>query len=190
MKKPSKIQLATAKKTWWVPASFLYVMLFGTAWCAEQKTADKFNATEDNEDRVHETIHIRQAVSKSDSWLLYYLEYCWEWICNIPLIFVKWYAAYKFMPMEIEAYGRQDEPNYIWSSSSSNPVNDNCYGREDNPNYIDFNECTGWRTIKKDYPLSKRKELAKEWYNGIDEETGYPWRYGSFNKFIRKYFDF
>ena len=72
--KPSKIDLAIAKETDWVSSSF-YMMLFGTVYAFDKNLVKKFNATEDNDDRIHETIHIRQAEGLKDSWFMFYLNY-------------------------------------------------------------------------------------------------------------------
>jgi hypothetical protein len=163
--RPSKINLATAKKTWWVPSSFLYVMFKGTAWSGNEKAIEKFNDTEDNDDRIHETIHVRQAEGMHDSWIRFYWKYIWQWVGNLPLITVKWHAAYKFMPIELEAY------KY-----------------ENNPGYIKKGGVYGWGIIKKKYPLKERKKLAEKWYHGYDEETHCPYRYEmTFNQFLNTF---
>ena len=159
--RPSKIKLATAVDTWWVPSSFVYVMLKGKAYTNNPKTVEKFNATEDNEDHVHETIHVRQAVSMKDSWLRFYLEYLWEWLHNLPLITVKWHAAYKFMPMELEAYCFQNQPEYI-----------------------DREMCDAWKDFKE-IQVKTLKQYAKLWYKGDGDG---PYRYKmTFSEFIKKY---
>ena len=155
--KPSKIYLATAVDTWWVPSSFKYVMLKGKAYANEGSVVYRFNADETNPDRVHETIHIRQAVSAKDSWLRFYIEYLYEWLRNMPLIFVKWHAAYKFMPMELEAYCCQNSPDYI--------------NRE---------MCDEWRDFKK-IPVKTLKKYAKMWY-----KEGYRYKM-TFDEFIKQY---
>ena len=43
---------------------------------------------------------------------MFYTKYVWEYICNLPLIFINIYAPYNFMPIEIEAYLNQDEWDY------------------------------------------------------------------------------
>lgn len=166
MKRPSNITLSTAKKAWWVLPSFKYLMLCGTAYAHSQSTVDRFNKNSTNNDRVHETIHVRQAQSTSDSWILFYIQYIWNWIKGLPLVFVNIKAPYKFHPMEVEAYGRQDSPSYI-----------------------DHGACTAWRAVR-DLPMSTKRSLAKEYYNGICEENGKRWTDLPFSDFINSHFSF
>lgn len=141
--KPSKIKTVKAKKAWLLPPNFKAITLKGVVYCQKQKEVDEINATDeiDGKFKCHETIHVRQAESTHNSWLLYYMKYIWEWILNIPLIFVNVYAPYKFMPMEIEAYLNQDNWDY--------PNNGATYQ---------------WKKFEK-LTLRKKREMAKEYYS-------------------------
>ena len=158
MKKPSNICLAIAKEADWVSSSF-YMMICGIVYAFDPKLVKRFNETVDNEARVHETIHVRQAQGIHNSWFLFYLRYFWEWLCNISLITVNSKAPYMFMPMEIEAYGNEDIPDYIQHGA-----------------------CEAWRSIE-DVPKKELKKLAKQWYDKDNNKM-------TFNKFLKKYFDF
>jgi hypothetical protein len=142
MKKPSKIKCVSAKKAWLLFSGFVAITLFGVVYCKSQSRVDEINKSEniDSQLESHETIHVRQAESTKDSWLLYYLKYIWQWIINFPLIFVNTYAPYKFMPFELEAYANQDDWNY-------------CLGK-----------CENWKVYKK-LTLKQKRQFAKDYYN-------------------------
>lgn len=141
MKRPSKIKVVTAKKAWLLFSGFAAITLFGVVYCKSQSRVDEINKTEniDSQLESHETIHVRQAESTHDSWLLYYLKYIWQWIINFPLIFVNTYAPYKFMPFELEAYANQDDWDY-------------CLGK-----------CENWKVYKK-LTLKQKRQFAKDYY--------------------------
>ena len=164
--RPSKIDLVNAKETDWVNSSF-YMMIFGTVYAFDPNLVKKFNATEDNDDRIHETIHVRQAEGLKDSWIRFYLHYFWQWLCNISLITVNIRAPYMFMPTEIEAYGKQDNPDYIWAYDSDGRVH---------------SVCDNWRKLKQ-VPKKHLKDLAKQWYGGDKNKM-------TFTQFIKKHFSF
>ena len=140
--KPSKIKTLKAKKAWFLPSHFQSITWKGIAYCQKQNEVNLINATDEIDSKLksHETIHIRQAQSTKNSWFLFYIRYAWEWICNFPLIFINIYAPYKFMPIEIEAYLKQDNWDYCTT----------------NPTYQ-------WKEFEK-LTLKKKRELAKEYY--------------------------
>ena len=140
--KPSKIQSIKAKISWLLPSKINALTWKGIAYCTDEKNVKLINKTDKIDSRLksHETIHLRQAQSTKDSWFLFYVRYIWEWICNLPLIFVDVCAPYAFMPMEIEAYLNQDNWDYCTT----------------NPTYQ-------WKEFEK-LTLKKKRELAKEYY--------------------------
>ena len=142
MKRPSKIKIVSAKKAWLMLPNFSAITLFGIVYCKTKKMADEINKTDKIDSRLesHETIHVRQAESTKDSWIVYYLKYIWQWILNFPLIFVNLYAPYKFMPFELEAYANQDNWDY-------------CLGK-----------CEYWKKYNT-LTLKQKKQFAKEYYS-------------------------
>lgn len=141
MKKPSKIKAIKAKKAWFLPSGFVAMTLFGVAYCSSRKKADEINKTDgiDNQLESHETIHVRQAESTSNSWFIFYLKYLFQWLHNLPLIFINIHAPYKFMPFELEAYANQDNWGY-------------CLGK-----------CEAWKAYKK-LTMKERKKFAMEYF--------------------------
>ena len=142
MKKPSKIKSVSAKKAWLIPPNIAAITLFGVVYCASKSRADKINESDkvDSQLESHETIHVRQAESTKNSWFIYYFKYFWQWICNIPIIFVNFRAAYKFIAFELEAYRYQDDWDY-------------CLGK-----------CEKWKDYNK-LTIKQKRELAKEYYS-------------------------
>ena len=140
--KPSKFITVRGKKAWFLPSNIQALTWKGIAYCQTQSDADKINTTDkiDNQLESHETIHIRQAESTHDSWFRFYVRYVWDWIKNLPLIFINMNAPYKFEPIELEAYLHQDEWDYCTA----------------NPTYQ-------WKEFEK-LTLKKKRELAKEYY--------------------------
>ena len=140
--KPSKFVTVKGRKAWFLLPGFSCLTWKGYAYCKSQKEVDKINETDkiDSRTESHETIHIRQAESTKDSWFRFYTRYVWEWIKNLPLIFVNLYAPYKFMPMEMEAYLNQDNWDYCMNGAVYQ-----------------------WKDFEG-IPLKTRREWAKEYY--------------------------
>ena len=150
MKKPSNTKSITAKKTWWMKIlPFQAMTVCGTIYVGTDSALKQINATEgiDSPLENHEMVHVRQAWSTKNCWLLFYLTYMCEWLYNLPLLFIDVYAPYKFMPMELEAYRHQYEKDYNVDEMT-----------------------TGWKkytTLK----MSTRRSLAKEWYGGESKKS-------------------
>ena len=141
MKKPSNIKYITAKITRLLFGSFQAITLFGVVYCKSKEKANKINELDGINSQLesHEGIHVRQAESTHNSWFLFYLKYIWQWICNLPLIFINSYAPYKFIAFELEAYRYQDYWDY-------------CLG-----------ECVKWKEYNQ-LTLKQKRELAKKYY--------------------------
>ena len=114
MKKPSKIEVVTAKKAFLLPSAFRAITLFGVVYCQKESDIKLINQTDEIDSilKSHETIHVRQAESKRNSWLLFYLAYIWQWICNLPIIFTGFYMPYKFIEFELEAFSNEADYSY------------------------------------------------------------------------------
>ena len=141
--KPSKITTVKAKKAWYLPPKIRALTWMGIVYCKYREDADSINRTSkiDSVLKSHETIHVRQAESMHNSWLLFYARYIWEWVVNIPLLTINGWAAYKFMPIEMEAYNH--ERDYEYANNG---------------------EVTEWKKLEK-LTLKEKRELAKEYYN-------------------------
>lgn len=61
----------------------------------------------------HEMIHLRQAQSLHDSWLLFYLRYAWYSMRALPQCRKLRHAAYLLNPFELEAYLHERDLHYL-----------------------------------------------------------------------------
>lgn len=141
--KPNEFKTVKGKKAWFILPNFRCFVWKGYAYCKSRKDADNLNKSDeiDSQLKSHETIHIRQAESTKNSWFRFYVRYLWDWIKNLPLIFVNFNAPYKFIPMELEAYLHQDEWNYCTNGAVYE-----------------------WKEFEK-ISLKEKRKLAKEYYN-------------------------
>lgn len=140
--KPSKLTKVVGKKAKFLLPRFSAITWKGCVYCKRQEDADEINKTPEIDSQLesHETIHIRQAESAHDSWFRFYVRYVWDWIKNLPLIFVNLYAPYKFEAMELEAYLHQDEWDYCTHGAVSE-----------------------WKEFEK-IPMKEKRAWAKEYY--------------------------
>ena len=143
--RPSKFSTVKAKKAWFLPSGFSALTWKGCVYCRSQKAADMINATDNIGSQLesHETIHVRQAETMNNSWFNFYAKYIWEWIKNLPLVFIDSKAPYKFMPIEMEAYLNQDDWEYCMHGLVYR-----------------------WKEFEK-LKLKDRKKLAKEYYGSV-----------------------
>ena len=144
--KPSKITAIKAKKNKFLcPIGFTAITLFGTIFTRSESLANNINRTAkiDSILKSHEFIHIKQAENTHDSWILYYIIYIWQWLKNLPLIFIDLKAPYRFIAMELEAYLNQDNLTYATESEGG---------------------CSMWRKLDE-LTLKKKWNLAKEFKN-------------------------
>ena len=150
--KPSDINIPKAKKTWLLLPNFKAITWMGTIYCKRKNDVDAINMTDDIDSsfKSHETIHIRQAYAMKDSWFRFYVNYIFNWIKNLPLIFVNLYAPYKLIPTEIEAYLHEDSWNY---ARKNEPVYD-------------------WKKFQK-LTLKEKKEIAKLYYKTYNGKKGF-----------------
>lgn len=148
--KPAEVNkvIAKASALMAILYGFKYLMWKGYALCDGAVVNEFNNGNLLSHERIHETIHARQALSLSFSkWMPYYKEYIKEWFQNLSLITINTYAPYKFTPMELEAYGKQYDENYIYTENKfPKPAN-------------------LWKEIKNQINKDERKRLAKLWYS-------------------------
>ena len=145
MKKPSKITSITAKINKFIcPVGYKAITMCGTIYVRNTRALEEINKTLgiDSITENHETIHVKQAVSTRNSWLLFYLTYLWQWIVNLPLLFINSKAPYRFISFELEAYANEDDFTYQDKIK---------------------NGAVGWKDFNK-LSLSEKKDLAKQYY--------------------------
>ena len=163
MTKPSKVKHITAKYAWWLPKAFAAMTVCGIVYTSSKKAAEEMNKTGgiDNFTEAHEMIHVKQAVSTSDSWLCFYFRYLCQYIHNLPLLFVNKYAPYKFLAFELEAYAHGHDIEYA--------------KRE---------KCEEWKEYRK-IKLKDLRLCAKEWYG---DKQKYQYNFGYFVRtYVRQF---
>lgn len=141
--KPNQIKTLRAKKTWFLLPSFKGMMWKGIVYCRKREYIDEINKSEeiDSNFKSHEMIHVRQAQSMKNSWFRFYCNYVWNYIKNLPLIFVNRMAPYMLIPTEIEAYVNASNLKYVKENETA----------------------TQWQTYAK-LTLKEKRTIAKEFF--------------------------
>lgn len=115
MKKPKNTTKIIAKiNKFLCPSGFSAITLFGVIYVRSEASLAKINKTDGIDSLLenHEMIHVKQAISTHNSWFLFYLLYIWQWLMNLPMIFINLYAPYKFIAFELEAYANEANVGY------------------------------------------------------------------------------
>lgn len=115
MKRPKNTTKIIAKiNKFLCPSGFSAITLFGVIYVRSEASLEKINKTDGIDSLLenHEMIHVKQAVSTHNSWFLFYLLYIWQWLMNLPMIFIDLHAPYKFIPFELEAYANEANVGY------------------------------------------------------------------------------
>ena len=115
MKKPKNTTKIIAKiNKFLCPSGFSAITLFGIIYVRTEAYLEKINKTDGIDSLLenHEMIHVKQAVSTHNSWFLFYLLYIWQWLMNLPMIFIDLHAPYKFIAFELEAYANEANIGY------------------------------------------------------------------------------
>lgn len=111
--RPSSVGDMQAKVSrFWCRKGFTGITIFGHVFTRTQEDADRFNSTFDAL-KNHEMIHVRQAQSTHDSWLLFYVQYLWCSLMCIGYVRRMKGAMYYLNPFEMEAYRRMWEKDYL-----------------------------------------------------------------------------
>ena len=150
--KPSKIDVVKAKKACLLFSNFKAITWLGTVYCKRDSDVEEINKkdTIDSSFKSHETIHVRQAYAMKNSWFIFYLNYIFNWIKNLPLLFINIHAPYKLIPTEIEAYLYQDDWKY---AAKNEPVYE-------------------WKRFQK-LKLSEKREIANLYYKVHKKDKTY-----------------
>ena len=112
-RRPSKLSdMPAVRNTFWLRKGYAALTFFGTIITATDEETEHMNAG-DNAMKRHEMIHLRQAQSTGDSWLLFYVRYLWYYLRALPLNRRARHAAYRLNPFEIEAYAHMYDAGYL-----------------------------------------------------------------------------
>jgi len=113
MPRPSGIDdMKASVSRFWCRKGFTAATVFGRIYTRTQEAADHLN---DRFDALknHEMIHLRQAQSTHDSWLLFYVRYFWYSLRAITYVRRMRNAMYYLNPFEMEAYRHMYEKDYL-----------------------------------------------------------------------------
>ena len=113
VRRPSRIAVMdVVTDAFWLRRGYQALTFFGTVVTATDSDA-RLMRQGDNSLTRHEMIHLRQAQSTHDSWLLFYLLYVWYYLRALPQNRRLRNAAYLINPFELEAYCHMDDPTYV-----------------------------------------------------------------------------
>ena len=111
--RPSRLtDMKAVRDGFWLRPGYEALTFFGFIVTHSQRDADQLNQHYD-EVKNHEMIHLRQAQSCHDSWLLFYLLYIWYWLRGLPFNRRYKNAAYRLNPFEMEAYQHMHDLHYL-----------------------------------------------------------------------------
>lgn len=113
VRRPSRIaDMPVACDGFWLRKGYRALTFFGTIVAASAGDVAAMSCVGSNMKR-HEMIHLRQAQSTGDSWLLFYLHYGWYYLLALPQNRYMKNAAYLLNPFELEAYENEHDPFYL-----------------------------------------------------------------------------
>ncbi|MBE6248604.1 MAG: hypothetical protein E7106_05035 [Prevotella sp.] len=96
----------------WIRKGYDGLTFFGTIITHSEKDAEVFNQRF-GPLKNHEMIHLYQARSTHNSWLLFYLRYGWYWLCASRYRKRLKNAGYRLNPFEMEAYAHMNDLHYL-----------------------------------------------------------------------------
>ena len=112
-RRPSRVgRMKAVKEGFWLGRNYAAAMFFGRILTHTQEEADRINADGGGSLERHETIHLLQARSTCDSWVVYYLLYIWYYLRALPQNRYMRNAAYLLNPFEMEAYEHMYDDSY------------------------------------------------------------------------------
>lgn len=111
-RRPSRItDMPTLRNNFWMRGAYAGLTFFGNIIASNDEGVKAFDR-KGSHMKNHEMIHLRQAQSTHDSWLLFYLLYGWYYLRALPLNRKMKNAAYWLNPFEMEAYAHEHDMNY------------------------------------------------------------------------------
>lgn len=136
-RRPSRIDsMPVMVSKFWMPRNYAGMTFFGTILTGSKHHVKAFEQ-KGHTMRNHEMIHLRQAQSTHNSWLLFYLLYGWYSLLALPQNRKMKNAAYWLNPFEMEAYRHESDLHYL-----------------------EHNEATEWRKYARMSPEERRKKFA------------------------------
>lgn len=112
-RRPSLIKnMPVIRNSFWLRKGYAALTFFGTVIASTKEDAEEFK-NQKSTLRNHEMIHLRQAQSTHDSWLMFYLLYSWYSLKLLPQSRKMKNALYWLNPFEMEAYQHEDDLHYL-----------------------------------------------------------------------------
>jgi len=99
------------RNTFWLRKGYAALTFFGTVITGSDEDTALYQRR-DSVMRNHEKIHLLQARSTHNSWLLFYLLYGWHYVRALPQNRRMKNAAYLLNPFELEAYRHERDLDY------------------------------------------------------------------------------
>ena len=113
VRRPSRIgTMSVVTDGFWLRRGYQAMTFFGTVVAATEGDARQLRK-EGSSLLRHEMIHLRQAQSLHDSWLLFYVRYLWYSLLALPQCRRMKGAAYLLNPFEMEAYRHEGDAAYL-----------------------------------------------------------------------------
>ena len=112
-RRPSLIKnMPVIRNSFWLRKGYAALTFFGTVIASTKEDAQEFE-NQKSTLRNHEMIHLRQAQSTHDSWLMFYLLYSWYSLKLLPQSRKMKNAIYWLNPFEMEAYQHENDLHYL-----------------------------------------------------------------------------
>lgn len=112
-RKPSTVHnMPAVVDTFWLKSGYEALTFFGTILTHSQKEADHMNSHFDKL-KIHEMIHLKQAISTGDSWWRFYRLYLKFWLQGWRVRKRHKNAGYWLNPFEMEAYEHMHNLSYL-----------------------------------------------------------------------------
>ena len=112
-RRPSLIKnMPVIRNSFWLRKGYAALTFFGTVIASTKEDAEEFK-NQKSTLRNHEMIHLRQAQSTHDSWLMFYLLYVWYSLKLLPQSRKMKNAIYWLNPFEMEAYQHENDLHYL-----------------------------------------------------------------------------
>lgn len=129
VRRPSRIiDMKVVCDSFWLGKGYTALTFFGTIIAATPEDV-RAMSREGNTIKRHETIHLRQAQSTHDSWLLFYLLYGWYYLLALPQNRRLKNAAYRINPFELEAYENEYDRDYLDKCKEKGAIQWRVYAR-------------------------------------------------------------
>ena len=111
-RRPRRVSdMAVLRNSFWLRKGYAGLTFFGTVIVPDDEERKRYEQ-KGSVMKNHEKIHLLQARSTRNSWLLFYLLYGWYYVRALPQNRRMKNAAYRLNPFELEAYRHERDLDY------------------------------------------------------------------------------